>query len=208
MTLTEAKAQINGLKFLSCYTFEYNNSPESIVKNTVFTVKIYSDANHIKPPLIIISEPVGNMGHVVQNASEWLVKIIFSIENKHLKNYANLEKTEHFIDFKNALTEELIAHSALLPAKGSLNALQSTTMLSGIVIGFYNLLANIVKTVTRRSNLKKALAKSLFAEHSQHALGRELINVTTYANGSREEIGASYNSQTFLSSFGINVHKP
>jgi hypothetical protein len=205
MDINGLKERMNALTFVNSYSFRYNNVPSDVVPDTIFTVKLYADKNLEKAPLFIVSEPTGEHYHIVQNASENLARIIFKVEDKHIKI---LRKAGDFIakkNFQTSLLQELTNHAPILPAKQHLNTVESSMMMLGFVYEGVSYLSELYENHKHSKKLSSLLSDSLFAEHTRHKHGKEFVSLIDYSKTRRDEVINDCTPEAFKSAFGIPV---
>ncbi|EPO0023435.1 hypothetical protein ACT5DM_001009 [Vibrio alginolyticus] len=205
MSIEKLKKTFNSLELVNKYKLSYNNTSSSDVPDTVFSVSLYADKEMIHPPLFVVSEPKEDHFHIVQNASESLVRIITGIERKYIDALKKGKDIENKATFQASMLEELINHSAIFPAKGELDVVESTAMM----LGALNELKNYAKEVYENSQYSKKLLdllkRSQFAEHTRHKHGLEFVSLVEYSSGSRKQVLTECTPKNFTQLFGIKI---
>ncbi len=205
MSIDELKERMDALTFVNSYYFRYNNVSPDVVPDTIFTVKLYADKRLEKAPLFIVSEPLGKHYHIVQNASENLARIIFSIEYKHIEA---MKKADDFIANKNvqsSILQELMNHLPILPAKQNLDAIESSAMMLSFVYELCSYVSELYENKNHAKKLCSLLSKSLFAEHTRHEHGKEFVSLIDYSQIQRTQVMDDCSPDDFKSKLGISV---
>lgn len=205
MSIAGLKERMSELTFVCSYYFNYNNVSSNIIPDTIFTVKLYADKKSEKAPLFVVSEPKAKHYHIVQNASENLARIIFAIEEKHIKNTNNADNFIAKQNFQAELLKELLNHAPILPAKEHLNTIESSVMMLGFLYESFKYFSELYENNKHAKHLCSLLSESLFAEHTRHENGLELVSLIHYSQSQRTQVMEDCSPHDFQNQFGISI---
>ncbi|ALR15745.1 hypothetical protein [Vibrio natriegens] len=205
MSIEKLQKAFKSLELVNVYKLPYNNTFSSDVPNTVFSVSLYADKEMVHPPLFVVSEPKEDHLHIVQNASENLVRIIMGIEKEYIDAFKKGKDLVSNASFQASMLEELISHSAVLPAKGELDVVESTAMMLGSLIEMKNYAKEVYENSQHSKKLLELLRRSLFAEHTRHKHGLEFVSLVDYSSGRRKQVLTECTPHNFTQLFGIKI---